>query len=197
MFCKYEVIGSSPIVSIRIQIGTLDRNPADPPPGSPGDIRADKELPALTGKLTRRFIRMKTNRFIRMKTNRFIKPANPFFIMKAFMMMKTARRLWPELPGQACCLRARTPSCGIHWNQTHTARRREFWYQDQRACTTSRPNFSFHSRRMMKTASYRPLLFFGHESRNACWWRPPFCLPAWRPRNCHEYREQTRKSNRI
>ena len=96
MFCKYEVIGSSPIVSIRIQIGTLDRNPADPPPGSPGDIRADKELPALTGKLTRRFIRM--------KTNRFIKPANPFFIMKAFMMMKTARRLWPELPGQACCL---------------------------------------------------------------------------------------------
>ena len=31
MFCKYEVIGSSPIVSICIQIGTLDRNPKAPP----------------------------------------------------------------------------------------------------------------------------------------------------------------------
>ena len=29
MFCKYEVIGSSPIVSICIQIGTLDRNPKE------------------------------------------------------------------------------------------------------------------------------------------------------------------------
>ena len=93
MFCKYEVIGSSPIVSIRIQIGTLDRNPADPPParGTGRHTCGQRAaclpacLPALTGKLTRRFIRMKTNRFIRMKTNRFIKPANPFFIMKAFM----------------------------------------------------------------------------------------------------------------